>query len=117
MEPPISAVLFAVLLFLGILIMLEIGRRFGVRRRPKESEGERGNLGTVEGAVFALFGLVIAFTFAGGATRFNEKRMLIAQEANTMETAYLRLQLLPPEARPAYEIVERLFAEMYPARF
>ena len=95
MEPPVSPLLFSVVLFFGMLILLEAGHRLGVRRRPKESEGERGNLGTVEGAIFALFGLMMAFTFSGAATRFNEKRMLIAEEANTIETAYLRLNLVP----------------------
>ena len=56
MEPPISPVLFVLLLFLGMMTLLETGRRLGIRRRPKESEGERGSLGTVEGAVFALLG-------------------------------------------------------------
>ena len=54
MEPPLPALLFALLLLIGMLLLLEIGRRYGVRRRPKESESERGGLGTVEGAVFAL---------------------------------------------------------------
>jgi hypothetical protein len=94
-EPPISPLLFSVLLFVGMLILLETGRRLGVRRRPKEVEGERGSLGTIEGAVFALFGLLMAFTFSGAASRFNEKRMLIAEEANTIGTAYLRLHLVP----------------------
>ena len=94
MEPPISPLLFALLLLIGMLLLLELGRRFGVRRRPKESEGERGGLGTVEGAVFALFGLMVAFTFSGAASRFNEKRMLIAEEVNCIETAYLRLHLV-----------------------
>jgi hypothetical protein len=80
MNPPIPAPLFAVLLFLGMLILLETGRRVGVRRRSRESEGERGSLGTIEGAIFALFGLLMAFTFSGAASRFNEKRMLIAEE-------------------------------------
>jgi len=53
-----------VLLFFGMVILLEIGRRLGVRRRARESEGERSNLGTIEGAVFALFGLLMAFTFS-----------------------------------------------------
>jgi hypothetical protein len=98
MEPPVSPVLFSLFLFLGMLILLEAGRRLGVMRRPKESEGERSNLGPVEGAVFALFGLLMAFTFSGAASRFNEKRMLIAEEANTIETAYLRLHLVPQSA-------------------
>jgi len=82
MEPPISPLIFAVLLFLGMLILIETGRRLAIRRRSRESEGERSSLGTVEGAVFALFGLLMAFTFSGAAGRFNEKRMLIAEEVN-----------------------------------
>jgi hypothetical protein len=111
MEPPISPLLYAVLLFVGMLLLLEIGRRLGVRRRPKESEGERGSLGTIEGAVFALFGLLMAFTFSGAALRFNEKRMLVAEEANTIETAYLRLNLVSPEARASLQELFRQYVD------
>jgi hypothetical protein len=55
MEPDINALLFAVPLFGGMLILLEIGRRLGIRRRPKESEGERGSLGTIEGAMCPIW--------------------------------------------------------------
>jgi len=95
MEPPISPLLFSLMLLLGMLILIESGRRLGVKRRSKESDSERGSLGTVEGAVFAMFGLLMAFTFSGAALRFNEKRMLIAEESNAIETAYLRLDLVP----------------------
>lgn len=111
MEPPISPVLYSVLLFLGMLILLETGRRLGIRRRLKESDGERSNLGTIEGAVFALFGLLMAFTFSGAASRFNEKRMLIAEEVNTVETAYLRLQLVPHEAQLALQELFRQYID------
>ena len=110
MEPPVPPFLFSIVLFLGMIILLETGRRFGVRRRPKESEGERGSLGTVEGAVFALFGLLIAFTFSGAASRFNEKRLLIAEEANTIETAYLRLDLVP-EMQPKLQELFRQYVD------
>ena len=111
MEPAISPLLFAVLLFGGMLGLLEIGRRVGIGRRSKESEGERASLGTIEGAMFALFGLVVAFTFSGAASRFNEKRMLIAEEANTIETAYLRLHLLSQEARPELQELFRGYVD------
>jgi hypothetical protein len=35
----------------------------------------------------------MAFAFLGAASRFDEKRMLIAEEVNCIETAYLRLHL------------------------
>ena len=50
--------------------------------------------------MFALFGLVVAFTFSGAASRFNKKRALIAEEANYIETAYLRVHLLSETAQP-----------------
>jgi hypothetical protein len=110
MDPPISPVLFAVFLFIGMLILLEAGRRLAFRH-PKESEGERAGLGAIEGAVFALFGLLMAFTFSGAALRFNEKRMLIANEANSIETAYLRLQLVPQEAQLTLEELFRQYVD------
>ena len=111
MEPPIPPLLFALFLLIGMLILLEVGRRFGIRRRPQETEGERGGLGTVEGAVFALFGLMLAFTFSGAASRFNEKRMLIAEEVNCIETAYLRLHLLARQAQPALQELFRRYVD------
>ena len=111
MEPPISPLLFAALLLGGMLILLETGRRLGIKRLSRESEGERGSLGTIEGAVFALFGLVMAFSFSGAAARFNEKRMLIAEEANAIETAYLRLQLVAQPARPDLQELFRRYVD------
>ena len=110
MEPPISPVLFSIFLFFGMLIMLEGGRWLAVKRRSKEVDGERSNLGAIEGAVFALFGLLMAFTFSGAALRFNEKRMLIAEEANTVETAYLRLHLVP-DAEPKLQDLFRRYLD------
>ncbi|PYX51425.1 MAG: DUF4239 domain-containing protein [Acidobacteria bacterium] len=101
MEPPISPLLFALLLFASMLAMLELGRRLGIKRRPKESDGERGSLGTIEGAIFALFGLVVV----------NEKRALIAVEANSIETAYLRVQLVSQAARPELQDLFRAYVD------
>lgn len=110
MEPAVSPLGFSVLLFICMLILLETGRRLGVRRRSRESEGERSSLGTVEGAVFALFGLLMAFTFSGAASRFNEKRLLIAEEANAIETTYLRLHLVP-EVEPKLQELFRRYVD------
>ena len=88
-------------LFLGMLLLQEVGRRIGVRRRAKDPEGAGTGLGTIETAVFALLGLLIAFTFSGAASRFDGRRQLVAQEANAIGTAYLRLDMVAPDARSA----------------
>jgi hypothetical protein len=88
-------------LFLGMLLFLEIGRRAGIRRSHDDSAAAAEGIGAVDGAVFAVLGLLIAFTFSGAATRFDARRQLIVEETNDIGTAYLRLDLLPPDARPA----------------
>ena len=88
-------------LFVGVLLFLELGRRFGPGHAEDESERERVVRTTLEGAIYALLGLMIAFTYSGAASRFEERRMLTVQEANAIGTAYLRLDLLPAATQPA----------------
>jgi hypothetical protein len=94
-----------------MLILFETGRRIGVRRRPKEAESRRGGLTAIEGMVFALFGLLIGFTLSGAVSRLDEKRILIAEEVNTIEIAYLRLHLLSPEAQPGLQELFRRYVD------
>ncbi len=101
MDHGITVSLFGIGLFVGMLVLLEVGRRIGARRLAEDPEGAEAGVGTVEGAVFALLGLLIAFTFSGAATRFDTRRQLIVEETNDIGTAYLRLDMLPVEAQPA----------------
>ena len=100
MNYTLETVLFAILLLAGMVGFLEIGRRIGIRRVAVDAEGVREGAGAVEGAVFGLLGLLLAFTFSGAASRFDERRHLIVEEANAIGTAYLRLDLLPAEEQP-----------------
>ncbi len=88
-------------LFFGMLILIEVGRRIGVRRRAEDPEGARAGFGSIEGAVFALLGLLLAFTVSGAGARFDARRHLIIEETNAIGTAYLRLDILPSAAQPA----------------
>jgi hypothetical protein len=110
-EPTIPPLVSTLLLFLGMLIMLETGRRLGIGRRLQETDGDRSNLGTIETSLFAVFGLLMALTFTGAASRFNEKRLLIAEEVTAVQTAYLRLELLPKEPRLALQGLFRRYVD------
>jgi hypothetical protein len=88
-------------LFLAVLAGLFLGRWLGRRALAKDPESARSGYGAVEGAIFGLLGLLIAFTFSGAAARFDARKALIAQEANEIGTAWLRLDLLPAAAQPA----------------
>ncbi|MFM1942576.1 MAG: hypothetical protein RI897_1558 [Verrucomicrobiota bacterium] len=96
MNPTTYGVIFAGWLLFGMLGCLEAGRHIGNRRMAKDPEGGRLGVAAVEGAVFGLLGLLIAFTFSGAASRFDARRELVVTEANNIGTAWLRLDLLPP---------------------
>lgn len=87
--------LFGVTIFLSVVLMFQLGRFLGRGSADEAADG----LGLMDGAIFALVGLLMAFTFSGAASRFDERRMLIVEEANAIGTARLRLDLLQPEAR------------------
>src|SRR6185503_14760799 len=86
-------------LLAGMLILLEVGRRIGLRRMAVDTEGARAGIGTVEGALLALLGLLIAFSFSGAAARFDARRQQIVDEASDIGSAYALVDLMPPEAQ------------------
>lgn len=100
MNIPIFGALFALSLAVGILLLLEVGRRIGVRRIAEEGASAAKGLGAIEGAIFGLMGLILAFTFSGALTRFDARRHLVVEETNDIGTAWLRVDLLPAEAQP-----------------
>jgi hypothetical protein len=91
---------FALLLLVGMLLFLELGRRLGQRTLRASPDADLGAAGPMDGAVFALFGLLVAFTFSGAAARFDARRQLVVREANAIGTAWLRVDLIPPAAQP-----------------
>ena len=111
MDYMLMTALITLILFFGMLVFLEVGRRIGNRRLASDAEGARTGTGAIEGAVFALLGLLIAFTFSGAASRFDTRRNLVVEEVNAIGTAYLRLGLLPTDAQPALRDLFRRYVD------
>jgi hypothetical protein len=88
------ALAIAAAFFASSLILLNYGRHLGLRYlQQKKGATNMAGLTTVEGAVFALIGLLLAFTISGALQRFDERRQLVIQEANAASTAHDRLGL------------------------
>jgi hypothetical protein len=98
----------APLLGVAMVGCIELGRWFGRRRG---AAGPAPGVGAMEGAVFALLGLLIAFTFSGAASRFDQRRTLVTEEANDIGTAWLRLDVLPADAQPAIRELFRKYLD------
>jgi hypothetical protein len=99
MSPVFFGAFFALLLAAGVIVLLEVGRRIGARRLAKEGDAAVKGFGAIEGAVFALLGLILAFSFSGALMRFDARRQLVVAEANDIGTAFLRIDLLPVDAQ------------------
>jgi hypothetical protein len=99
MQTILLSILFAAGLFGGVLACLRIGWRIGRKRLQTLGEDAQAGLGALDGAVFGLMGLLIAFTFTGAATRFDARRSLVTDHVNTIGTAWLRLDLLAEPER------------------
>src|SRR5258706_2216900 len=100
LNPAILGGLVAAVTFAGILVAVKGGRWFGERAIRRDGAAARPSVGSLEAAVFALLGLIIAFTFSGALQRFDSRRAQVVQEANAISSAYLFLDLLPAAAQP-----------------
>lgn len=109
---PVVLLVLAAGLMIFMLVAMELGWRRGDRRAQRDPEGAEKGTTTLDSAVFALFGLLLAFTFSGAAQRFADRRDLINDEANAIGTAYLRVSLLPTDSQPQLRELYRHYVEV-----
>lgn len=96
-----DALTLCLILFFGMIILVPVGRLLGKLWRKEEGE-PRGGVNSLLVAMFALFGLILAFAFGMAGNRFESVRTVIVQEANNISTAALRADLYPDSVRDAY---------------
>ncbi|WYX31384.1 hypothetical protein WJ976_08475 [Achromobacter denitrificans] len=86
----------AVAFFALLLVAIQLGKWLG---RHADEKGGSG-AAVIEGSVFALLGLLVAFTFSGAAQRMAERRDLLVQEVNAIGTAWLRIDMVNAGDQP-----------------
>lgn len=82
---------------LAFSIAAGIGFRIGKREYDRlEKEQEQGpQVSTILGASLSLLAFFLAFTFNMAVSRYDARKSLVVEEAHTVETAFLRAELLP----------------------
>lgn len=107
----VQAAVFAGALFFGVLACFRMGWRFGRHRLQRAGEDSTAGIGAIEGSVYALMGLLIAFTFTSAASRFEHRRELVTKEVNAIGTAWTRLDLLQSDARTEARELFRMYVD------
>lgn len=87
----------AVFVFVAVVMFAfsELGFRWGLRLYTAKDAARKLQIGSTQGAVLGLLGLLLGFTFAMAVERFDTRRGLVVQEADKIGAAYLRASLLP----------------------
>jgi hypothetical protein len=99
--------------FLIVLLSIEIGFRFGRYRNNSTEQEKEAPVGTMVGAALGLLAFLLAFIFNIGASRYDDRRQIVLQEANAIGTAYLRAGMLPEPQRAE---LRALFSEYVDVR-
>ena len=92
----------------GLLLALEVGYRVGKHNRHREGS----DIGPIQGAVLGLLGLLLAFTYSYVATRVDNRKQAVVEEANAIGTAYLRAGLMPEPGRDDLRNLLRAYTDL-----
>lgn len=111
MNHALFAALLSLGLFLGMLLMIEIGRHIAVFRLARDPQGAKTGFSTIEAAVLALLSLLLAFTVNGASSRFDLRRNLVIKETVAIGTAFLRLDVLPIGVQPEIKDTFRRYVD------
>ena len=95
---------FALFAALG-LAAYEGGFRIGRWWQARTPDEKEGPTGMIVGSVLALLAFLLAVTMGMAADRFDSRRALVLDEANSIGTTYLRAGFLP--IRPSRRVTLR----------
>ena len=96
-----DATVLGIFLFIAMMAMVALGTMAGKIWRKDEAE-PKGGVSSLLGALFALFGFILAFTFGMSGNRYDNVRNIIVEEANDISTAVLRADLYSDSVRDAF---------------
>lgn len=91
MSITVTGFILVLTLFVLMLLFIAMGHRLGKILKVTTA------LDITEGAVFTLMALLVAFSFSSANQRYDQRRIMIVNEANAISTAYLRLNFLLPQ--------------------
>jgi hypothetical protein len=103
-------VVVCILLLIGMVVMVIVGR-VASRMWNKDADEPKGGVHSLFGALFAVSGLILAFSFGMSQTRLERVRSVVEQEANAIGTAVLRADLYSDSVRQAFRLDFKNYVE------
>ncbi|WP_323846330.1 hypothetical protein [Microbulbifer magnicolonia] len=85
------------LTFLLVMASLALGMLLGRRFLRTHETIKDSSIGSAVAATLGLLAFILAFTFNMTANRFNDRKALLLDEVNAINSAYLRADFLPQD--------------------
>jgi len=99
----ISVWVLFIIIILVFSIASELGFRVGKLIHERLEKEQNPMVGTILGASLGLLAFFLAFTFNMAGSRYDARKKLVIDEANAIETTYLRVKLLPKPYRTEFQ--------------
>jgi|KBSSwiStaDraftv2_1062776.scaffolds.fasta_scaffold541784_2 hypothetical protein len=102
------------LIFVALTVIFTLAAEAGcaiARKHGEASDRDLSEISTIQSAALGLLALLLGFTFAMAASRFETRKELIRDEANALGTASLRALLLPEPQRSNTLRLMRTYAQ------
>jgi hypothetical protein len=98
----VDAFILCLGLFAACILMVILGIRIRQKYLGKDDQESKGGVNSLVGALFGLWGFILAFTFGNSYTRFETVRTMMVEEANIIRTVILRTETLPDSMRTGF---------------
>jgi hypothetical protein len=98
----VDAFILCLGLFAACILMVILGKRIRQKYQGKDDQESKGGVNSLVGALFGLWGFILAFTFGNSYTRFETVRTMMVEEANIIRTVILRSETLPDSMRTGF---------------
>lgn len=89
------ALLIVSILFILMILTNAVAHKLKLSHIAKNKFEHSDGLGPVEGSLLGLLALLLSFTFSLSASRYDDRRQVVIEEANAIGTAILRCDLYP----------------------
>lgn len=106
-------------LFVGTILLvmgsIEAGYRLGRMVRRRSEDEKESPVSAIAGSVLGLVAFMLAFTFGIVSERYDARKALVREEANTLRTTWQRTDFLPePDRTEAKELLRKYVASRLP---
>jgi hypothetical protein len=109
--PQVDASVLCFIVFILMLFAVVLGNKMRKKFWRAEEGDTRGGVNSLLGALFGLWGFMLAFTFGQSGIRFENVRGMIVDESNVLRTSIIKADFFPDTIRNVYRAELRKYLE------